>query len=52
MGYAHLAKLASEHSRQSFVEKTESIEYWDENVPHDKIKTMKEYLQDVCSTAP
>lgn len=26
---------------------TPSIEYWDENVPRDKIKAMAEYLKDV-----
>jgi hypothetical protein len=47
LGYAHLAKLATELSRESFVLRTESIEYWDENITHDKIKAMAEYLEDV-----
>lgn len=28
--------------------RTPSTEYWDENVPHEKIKAMAEYLEDVC----
>ncbi|MBE3041225.1 hypothetical protein IMZ48_01285 [Candidatus Bathyarchaeota archaeon] len=47
LGYAHLAKLADTASSESFVAKTDSFEYWDENVPHHKIQTMSEYLQDV-----
>ncbi|SPN96474.1 probable D-amino-acid oxidase [Cephalotrichum gorgonifer] len=46
LGYAHLAKLATEQPRESFVRRTESIEYWDENIPHDKIKSMADYLED------
>ncbi|CAJ0550117.1 Ff.00g100470.m01.CDS01 [Fusarium sp. VM40] len=45
-GYAHLRKLASENSDKSFVKKTPSIEFWDDNVPHDKIKAMGNYLED------
>lgn len=47
LGYAHLARLADSVSKEAFVSRTESFEYWDENVPHDKIKNMSEYLQDV-----
>jgi hypothetical protein len=45
-GYKHLRKLASENSEKTFVKKTPSIEYWDDNVPHDKIKAMGNYLED------
>lgn len=46
-GYAHLRKLASENSDKSFVKKTPSIEFWDDNVPHEKINAMGNYLEDV-----
>lgn len=46
-GYAHLRKLASENPDKTFVKKTPSIEFWDDNVPHDKIKAMGNYLEDV-----
>ncbi|KAF5538616.1 d-amino-acid oxidase [Fusarium napiforme] len=45
-GYAHLKKLASEDSDKSFIKRTPSIEFWDDNVPHDKIKAMADYLDD------
>ncbi|KAF4452339.1 putative D-amino-acid oxidase [Fusarium austroafricanum] len=45
-GYAHLKKLASEDPDKSFVKYTPSIEFWDDNVPHDKIKAMADYLDD------
>ena len=51
-GYAHLASLADNQSQESFVARTESFEYWDENVPHHKIQTMSEYLQDVRCSIP
>jgi hypothetical protein len=47
LGYAHLAKLASTSGGKAFVERTPSIEYWDEVVPHDKIEFMSGYLEDV-----
>lgn len=47
MGYAHLTKLASENPDESHVHRTPSIELWDEDIPHDKIKAMSEYLEDV-----
>ncbi|KAM4057386.1 FAD dependent oxidoreductase [Hirsutella rhossiliensis] len=47
LGYAHLGRMASEHGREAFVARTHSIEYWDASVPHDKIRTMSEYLEDV-----
>ncbi|PHH62113.1 hypothetical protein CDD81_7544 [Ophiocordyceps australis] len=46
MGYAHLQKLASEVPTESFVARTHSVEYWDSNIPHDKVKTMATYLED------
>ncbi|KAM0347306.1 hypothetical protein ACHAPU_004825 [Fusarium lateritium] len=45
--YQHLRKLASEVSDQAFVKRTPSVEFWDDNVPHDKIKAMGGYLEDV-----
>jgi len=48
LGYSHLSKLASERPEETFVRRTESIELWDEDVPHHKIKEMSEYLEDVC----
>ncbi|KAL6400983.1 hypothetical protein AUP68_16703 [Ilyonectria robusta] len=45
-GYTHLCKLASESPEETFVQRTPSTELWDENVPHDKIKGMAEYLED------
>jgi hypothetical protein len=47
LGYSHLTKLASERPDETFVHRTPSTELWDENVPHDKIKAMSEYLEDV-----
>ncbi|KAL3961072.1 hypothetical protein ACCO45_006189 [Purpureocillium lilacinum] len=46
LGYSHLSKLASERPEETFVRRTESIELWDEDVPHHKIKEMSEYLED------
>lgn len=47
MGYAHLSRLAAaSSSAEAFVESTPSTEYWDDVVPHDKIKHMSEYLKD------
>ncbi|KAL6922601.1 hypothetical protein FSST1_006627 [Fusarium sambucinum] len=45
-GYTHLKSLASESPDKSFVKRTPSVEFWDDNVPHDKIKAMAEYLDD------
>ncbi|KAM0552686.1 hypothetical protein ACHAPJ_007783 [Fusarium lateritium] len=45
-GYFHLSKLASERPEESFVHRTPSIEYWDDNGPRDKIQAMSEYLED------
>ncbi|EQL02609.1 FAD dependent oxidoreductase [Ophiocordyceps sinensis CO18] len=42
LGYAHLARMASDHGEASFVARTPSVEYWDASVPHDKIRTMSE----------
>ena len=51
MGYAHLSRLAATpaSAAESFVESTPSTEYWDDVVPHDKIRHMSEYLKDVSS---
>ncbi|RMJ17800.1 hypothetical protein CDV36_002544 [Fusarium kuroshium] len=46
LGYFHLSKLASERPEETYVRRTSSTELWDDNVPHDKIKTMSEYLED------
>ncbi|KAF9881540.1 FAD dependent oxidoreductase [Colletotrichum karsti] len=46
LGYAHLCNLASEAERESFVKRTPSVEMWDEVVPHEKIKSMSDYLED------
>ncbi|KAH7015939.1 FAD dependent oxidoreductase [Ilyonectria destructans] len=45
-GYSHLSKLASEKPEYTFVQRTPSTEFWDDNVPRDKIKAMSEYLED------
>ncbi|KAM5344011.1 hypothetical protein ACJ41O_012548 [Fusarium nematophilum] len=45
LGYVHLSKLASQNPAQSFVRRTPSLEYWDDEVPHEKIKDMAEYLE-------
>lgn len=47
LGYMHLCKLASEKPQETCVSRTPSIEFWDANVPEDKIKSMSEYLEDV-----
>ncbi|KAG5974135.1 hypothetical protein E4U55_000079 [Claviceps digitariae] len=46
LGYAHLTDLATHAEAESFVSRTESVEYWDEDAPHDKIKAISEYLED------
>ncbi|KAF6814087.1 d-amino acid oxidase, partial [Colletotrichum musicola] len=46
LGYGHLTQLASTVAQESFVKRTPSIEYWDEAVSEDKIKSMSEYLED------
>ncbi|KZZ97696.1 NAD(P)-binding domain protein [Moelleriella libera RCEF 2490] len=46
LGYAHLMKLASEQPQQSWVLRTPSIEYWDSNIPREKLETMAKYLED------
>ncbi|KAH6892606.1 hypothetical protein B0T10DRAFT_401942 [Thelonectria olida] len=46
LGYAHLCKLESTNGRAAYVRRTQSIELWDCNVPHDKIKAMSDYLED------
>lgn len=51
-GYRHLTKLASERSDESFVRRTPSTEFWDEEVPFHKIKTMSGYLEDVRMQNP
>ena len=50
-GYLHLGKLASETPGKTFVQRTPSIEMWDENVPRDKITAMSEYLEDVSAAS-
>ncbi|KAK7210735.1 hypothetical protein V2G26_017913 [Clonostachys chloroleuca] len=44
-GYAHLSSLAATDSSKTFVRETESIEYWDDDVPEEKIQDMSEYLK-------
>ncbi|EQB54363.1 FAD dependent oxidoreductase [Colletotrichum gloeosporioides Cg-14] len=46
VGYSHLCKLASEAEEEAFVKRTPSIEMWDEEIPHEKIKHMSDYLED------
>ncbi|KAL3469078.1 hypothetical protein BJX99DRAFT_242092 [Aspergillus californicus] len=44
--YSHLLDLATERPDEAFVRRTPSVEFWDDNIPHDKIKAMGEYLED------
>ncbi|KAF9878470.1 d-amino acid oxidase [Colletotrichum karsti] len=46
LGYLHLMQLAKDRGRESFVQPTPSIEYWDEAVSTEKIDSMSQYLQD------
>ncbi|KAL5361179.1 hypothetical protein BJX96DRAFT_185172 [Aspergillus floccosus] len=46
LGYAHLMKLADHHGQEAFVQRTPSTEYWDDHIPHEKIRTMEGYLED------
>lgn len=46
LGYAHLIKL-SERTDETFVSRTPSTEYWDEEPPRDKIQAMSGYVEDV-----
>ncbi|KAJ4377627.1 D-aspartate oxidase [Neocucurbitaria cava] len=45
-GYAHLSQLASERSKEAYVQWTPSTELWDDDGPRDKIQHMSEYLKD------
>lgn len=47
LGYSHLCKLASQDPAETFVQRTPSTELWDEDIPHHKMQTMSEYLEDV-----
>ncbi|KAL7622726.1 D-aspartate oxidase [Parahypoxylon ruwenzoriense] len=46
LGYSHLSKLASDTPNEAFVSWTPSTEFWDENIPLEKIKDMEGYLKD------
>lgn len=47
-GYKFLREIESTVGpEKSFVKRTPSTEMWDNVVPHDKIKAMSEYLEDV-----
>ncbi|KAF6839277.1 d-amino acid oxidase [Colletotrichum plurivorum] len=46
LGYSHLMQLAQTRGRESFVQRTPSVEYWDEGFPADKINSISEYMQD------
>lgn len=52
LGYAHLAKLATQQPDESFVKRTPSTELWDEKVPKDKIRHMSDYLEDASQQPP
>ncbi|KAJ4201515.1 D-aspartate oxidase [Fusarium falciforme] len=52
LGYAHLSKLASRGSSETFVRRAPSFEYWDDQVPHEKIKDMADYLEDFQVVSP
>ncbi|KXJ89813.1 FAD dependent oxidoreductase [Microdochium bolleyi] len=47
-GYKYLMGLAgsARDSKEAFVQRVESVEYWDEQVPKDKIQHMARYLED------
>uniref|UniRef100_A0A8H7NI39 FAD dependent oxidoreductase domain-containing protein n=1 Tax=Bionectria ochroleuca TaxID=29856 RepID=A0A8H7NI39_BIOOC len=51
-GYAHLSSLAAMDSSKTFVRETESIEYWDDDVPEEKIQDMAEYLKNFQVLSP
>ncbi|KAG5989635.1 hypothetical protein E4U43_004462 [Claviceps pusilla] len=38
--------LATHAGEESFVSRTESVEYWDGDAPRDKIRAMSEYMED------
>jgi D-amino-acid oxidase len=44
-------KFATEQGEEAFVEKTPSLEYWDEASPQSKVDSMREYLQNVRFSA-
>ncbi|VUC29626.1 unnamed protein product [Clonostachys rosea] len=46
LGYAQLTRLESLEGEKSYIKRTPSTEFWDEDVPHDKIRAMSEYLED------
>ncbi|KAG6001554.1 hypothetical protein E4U21_004094 [Claviceps maximensis] len=46
LGYAHLMDLATHAEEDSFVSRTQSVEYWDGDVPYDKIRAISEYMED------
>ncbi|KXJ87926.1 FAD dependent oxidoreductase [Microdochium bolleyi] len=45
-GYRHLRELCAKHGKEAFVQRTPSLEFWDEQIPSNKIKFMSEYLED------
>lgn len=47
MGYNYLKELCVRHGDEAFVQRTASAEFWDEQIPKEKIEAMAEYLQDV-----
>lgn len=51
-GYKYLMGLAgsARDSKDAFVQRVESVEYWDEQVPRDKIQHMARYLENVSET--
>lgn len=49
LGYTQLTQLEAADGEKAFIKRTPSIEYWDDHISSDKIKTMSEYLEDVSS---
>ncbi|KAH7024407.1 FAD dependent oxidoreductase [Microdochium trichocladiopsis] len=45
-GYKYLRELWAKHGKDAYVQRTPSVEFWDEQIPSDKIKFMSEYLED------
>ena len=49
-GYKRLMKLAATDGPAAAIRKTQSFEYWDEKPTEEKLKSLADYLEDVCAS--
>lgn len=48
-GYKRLMKLADTHGSIAAISKTQSLEFWDEKPPEQKLRSLASYLEDVSA---